>query len=195
MAQVQTFEYDELPEDMKELADGYISRGASWDHIRVLAHRPEIYAGFQPFLYALHTTGVIGPDLKELVRLRIGDLNECAFCKKGRHQGAFDNGLTDEKVANVANHATDPMYSEREHLALELADKMAMDHTIFDTEAGDELFINLRRVFSDAEIVELGMAIGQYIGFGRFLHAFQVINPVCELAGSAAGSASAAGSD
>jgi hypothetical protein len=31
------------------------------------------------------------------------------------------------------------------------------------------------------EIVELGMAIGQYIGFGRFLMVLDVERPVCSL--------------
>jgi len=93
----------------------------------------------------------------------------------------MERGLTEEKISAMENHATDPMFSEREHWALELADKMAMDHEIFGTEEGDELFIQLRQVFTDPELVELGVAIAQYLGFGRFLHAFQVVNPVCEL--------------
>ena len=79
MARVKTFEYDELSEDMQKLATGYMDRGASWDHIRVLAHRPEIYKGYYPFIYSLHTEGVVEPELKELVRLRIADLNQCLF--------------------------------------------------------------------------------------------------------------------
>lgn len=33
----------------------------------------------------------------------------------------------------------------------------------------------------DAEIVELGTAIGQYIGFGRLLMVLDVEHPVCSL--------------
>ena len=40
-----------------------------------------------------------------------------------------------------------------------------MDHHNID----DEFFERLHEVFSDAEVLELGMMIGQYIGFGRLL--------------------------
>jgi len=79
MARVKAYEYDELSEDMQGLADVYMERGASWDHIRVLAHRPEIYKSYYPYIYPLHTDGVVEPELKELVRLRIADLNQCLF--------------------------------------------------------------------------------------------------------------------
>ncbi len=46
---------------------------------------------------------------------------------------------------------------------------------------GDEFFARLRAEFNDAEVVELGMAIGQYLGFGRLLHVLEVVRPVCDL--------------
>ena len=43
MARVAVFEYDTLPPDLQRLADAYQARGASWDHLRMMAHRPEMY--------------------------------------------------------------------------------------------------------------------------------------------------------
>jgi alkylhydroperoxidase family enzyme len=54
---------------------------------------------------------------------------------------------------------------------------MAMDHTAID----DDFFRRMRAEFDEAQIVELTMAIGQYIGFGRFLHVLEVVRPVCDL--------------
>ena len=62
-------------------------------------------------------------------------------------------------------------------LALEYAELMALDHTAI----GDDFFRRVREEFRDAEIVELTMAIGQYLGFGRFLHVLEVVRPVCDL--------------
>jgi hypothetical protein len=39
----------------------------------------------------------------------------------------------------------------------------------------------LRKRFSDAEIVEIGIAAGQYIGFGRLLMVLDLERAVCEL--------------
>jgi hypothetical protein len=54
---------------------------------------------------------------------------------------------------------------------------MALEHQSID----DAFFGRLRAEFTDPEIVELGMAIGQYIGFGRFLMVLDVERPVCSL--------------
>ncbi len=42
---------------------------------------------------------------------------------------------------------------------------MALDHHNKD----DDLFYRLREHYSDEQILELGMMIGQFIGFGRLL--------------------------
>ena len=60
---------------------------------------------------------------------------------------------------------SDNTYSNRERLALSYAEKLAVDHHNID----DGFFDTLRTEFSDPEILELGMMIGQYIGFGRLL--------------------------
>ena len=79
MARVKVFEYEDLAPEMKELADAYKAKGASWDHIRVLGHRPDMYAAYCQFLYPLHTAGVVEVPLQELVRHRIAELNQCGF--------------------------------------------------------------------------------------------------------------------
>lgn len=89
----------------------------------------------------------------------------------------MEDGLTEDKIARLAEYIQDPLFTERERLALEYAEKMARDHT----SLGDDFFRRLRTAFSDPEIVELGMAIGQYIGFGRLLHVLEAVQPVCDL--------------
>jgi alkylhydroperoxidase family enzyme len=79
MARVSVFDYDSLPPALQQLADTYQERGASWDHLRVMAHRPEMYEAYYRFLYPLHTEGVVEAALKELVRLKIAALNQCLF--------------------------------------------------------------------------------------------------------------------
>ncbi len=64
-------------------------------------------------------------------------------------------------------------FSERETLALRFAERMALDHHRLD----DAFFADLRQAFSDAEILELGMITGQFIGFGRLLAALDLENP------------------
>ncbi len=77
----------------------------------------------------------------------------------------------------MASFRTDSIFNEREKIALEFAELMALDHKSID----DDFFRRMRAQFSDAEVVELGMAIGQYIGFGRLLMVLDLERPVCEI--------------
>ena len=86
-------------------------------------------------------------------------------------------GLNEEKIGRLPAYRDDPSFTERERLAVEYAELMALEHTAI----GDDFFRRLRAEFNDPEIVELTMAIGQYIGFGRFLHVLEVVRPVCDL--------------
>jgi alkylhydroperoxidase family enzyme len=88
-----------------------------------------------------------------------------------------EQGLTEEKIAGITSWQVQTAFSERERLALEFADRMALDHKSID----DDFFKRLRNAFSDPEIVELGMMIGQYIGFGRLLMVLDLEKPVCEI--------------
>ena len=63
-------------------------------------------------------------------------------------------GAAVEKVQAVPQFKENPLFSERERVALEFAERM----TITGEEVGDELFSRVRRQFSEAEIVELAAA-------------------------------------
>ena len=60
-------------------------------------------------------------------------------------------------------------------MALEYADKLAMDHHNMD----DEFFDRLKEHFNDEQILELGMMIGQFIGFGRLLMVLDLESKFC----------------
>lgn len=89
----------------------------------------------------------------------------------------MEKGLTEEKISRLAEYRTDSSFTEREKTALEFAERMATEHKSID----DEFFRRARAQFTDPEIVELGMAIGQYIGFGRLLMVLDLERPVCEI--------------
>ena len=75
----------------------------------------------------------------------------------------MEKGLTEDKILELDQ--VNNNFSSRERAAINFAEKLAIDHHSID----DIFFKELRKEFSDAEILELGMMIGQYIGFGRLL--------------------------
>ncbi len=94
-----------------------------------------------------------------------------------RFPSAAEKGLSEDRISRIPNYRTDPAFSPRERLAMEFAELMALDHK----SIGDEFFKRLRAEFTDAEILELGVATAQYIGMGRLLAVLDVERPVCEI--------------
>lgn len=80
-----------------------------------------------------------------------------------RYAGARHAGATEAKIAAIDDGSSD-LLSPRERAALQFAEKLAVDHHKVD----DALWSELRRYFSEAEIVELVAHTTMYIGFGRF---------------------------
>lgn len=85
----------------------------------------------------------------------------------------MEQGLTEEKVSEL--DAETNSFSRREALAVEYAERMAVSHHDID----DDFFAELKSEFSDAEVLELGMMIGQYIGFGRLLKVLDLEPKYC----------------
>ena len=77
----------------------------------------------------------------------------------------MQDGVTDELVAALCDYENHPEFSSREKLALRFAECMALTHQSID----DSFFHDLRQEFSPAEIIELGMMTGLFIGYGRLL--------------------------
>ncbi|MDA1074233.1 MAG: hypothetical protein O3A63_05640 [Proteobacteria bacterium] len=75
----------------------------------------------------------------------------------------MENGLTEEKIEQLDTGGES--FTAREKMAVEYAERLAVDHHNMD----DEFFDRLKQTFTEQEILELGMMAGQYIGFGRLL--------------------------
>ena len=79
-------------------------------------------------------------------------------------------GVSNEKIDALPNHATSPLFSEAEKLALEYADAM----TDTSRDVSDELFARLRQHYDDDTIVELTMIIAWENASSRFNRAFRI---------------------
>jgi alkylhydroperoxidase family enzyme len=80
-----------------------------------------------------------------------------------RYAGARHAGATEAKIAAIDDEASG-LLSARERAGIKFAERLAVDHRTID----DAQWTELRRHFSEAEIIELVMHTTLYIGFGRF---------------------------
>lgn len=181
MSRVHLAEPNELPAYLRELHDGAADADWSTRHVaRAFACAPELLEQYLTgFYYNWHSNkgaaepvARLSPREKELVRLRIATLNGCKTCKAARL--AADT-LTETEAVGVDDLDGIPTYTERERAAIEFAELMAVDHFAID----EAVIESLQEHFDNAELLELMMMTGQYIGFGRMLAILQLETVAC----------------
>jgi AhpD family alkylhydroperoxidase len=136
----------------------------------VMAHHADFFEDYFSFFYPAHERGVLDTRVKEIARLEIARLNNCLTCLNARYASATREGLDEERIAQLDLPVAERELDPGEQLAVEFADRMAYDHQRIDQDFIDRLSAE----FTPAEILELGMMIGQYIGFGRLLVALDI---------------------
>ena len=72
--------------------------------------------------------------------------------------------------AELADYRTSSLYTDRERLATEYAERFATDHLNID----DAFFERLRQHFSDAEVLDLSVTIARHMAFGRITQVLHV---------------------
>ena len=141
------------------------------------AHAPELMNALHKFAAVLAERGTLSGRLVELVRLRIAFHNQCRSCMAMRYQSGLADGLTEDLVCSLERPEQSPDLTDAEKAAISYADVAATNHFAIN----DETFERLRRYFSGAGIEELGLYIGYFVGFGRMVAAWDMIE---ELPGS-----------
>ena len=132
-------------------------------HLRILAHSPKAALAFIAFIGGVNDGSVLPRRLVELVRLRIAFHNQCPHCMAIRFQDAVQEGLSETLVCSLEKPEEAADLDARERAALEYADLVATNHFAVDQST----FARLREHFSEREIVELGVYVAIFVGFGR----------------------------
>lgn len=101
--------------------------------------------------------GTLGARLAELVFLRVSQINGCAYCMDMHWSYLVKDGMEPRHLNAVAGWREAPFFSDRERAAFRWAEILtATPHS----DANDAEFAKLQALFSDAEIADLGFAIG-----------------------------------
>ncbi len=138
--------------------------------MRMMAHVPAMAKGMIAFSGALFANRTLARRLVELVRLRVAFHNQCRSCMAIRYRTAVEDGVTEGAVCSLERPQDAADLTEAEKAALRYADASSLDHLSIT----DATFDDLRRFFSEAQIVELGMFIAFFIGFGRLAAAWDM---------------------
>ncbi len=112
---------------------------------------------------SLWTNDHIRPAIVEMVRLRNARTVNCVFCKSVRYDVAKADGLSEDKVDNIADGFEDTSLTDVEKAALAFTDAY-----LFDPKGvTPELTARLKATFSEAEIATLAVALATFNASSR----------------------------
>ena len=138
---------------------------------RYFAHCPDQALGLMQFGGALKRNRQLSERLVELVRLRIAFFNQCRSCMAIRYSDAVADGVDEAAVCSLERPQEAENLSAAEKAAIRYGELMATDHLAID----DAVHAELRRHFSESEIVELGMTCAFFVGFGRLAATWHMV--------------------
>ncbi|HEY0679681.1 MAG TPA: carboxymuconolactone decarboxylase family protein [Chitinophagaceae bacterium] len=107
--------------------------------------------------------------LLELIRMRISQINNCAYCLDMHFKEAIHAGETALRLISLSAWRETPYYSPEEEAALEFAEtltKMPQD------ERSDNIHDELNKYFSKEQIAHLTLAIIQINSWNRLTRSF-----------------------
>ena len=108
--------------------------------------------------------------LLDLVHFRVSQINGCAYCLDMHSKDLRDEGETEQRLYMLDAWRESSCYSDRERAALAWAEavtQVTIDHV------SDEVYEGARRQFSEAELIDLTMAVISINGWNRLNIAFR----------------------
>jgi alkylhydroperoxidase family enzyme len=126
---------------------------------------PGIGIAASKFSQSVYADSTLGLREFEAARLRIAQINGCAFCLDWRTERGGQTVEASFADAVTRWRSTDA-FDDRTRLAAEYAERYALDHHGLD----ERFWARMTAHYSQREIVELTMSIGSWLAFGRLNH-------------------------
>lgn len=150
------------PVDIQDIDDERVRRGFDdmarrmgevTENLRILAHKPLYVELIRSVSNTIDAPTVIDAELKQMVELKTARLTGCEYSIDLLEGDLLQKGVGEAKLRELDFFEESTLYSEREKIALEFAERMVMD------AVDDTLFHETRRTFTIEEMLELVMTI------------------------------------
>ena len=132
---------------------------------------PDAYRAMLHLEMAVRKSG-LEPPLLHLIKLRASQINGCAYCIDMHSKDARAAGDTEQRLYALDAWREGPFFTDRERAALawtEAVTRIAYGH------APDDVYRQVREQFSEADVVNLTLAIVAINGWNRLAIAFRAV--------------------
>jgi AhpD family alkylhydroperoxidase len=114
------------------------------------------------------------PKLLTLVKVRVSQINGCAYCLHMHRQEALKLGESEDRLLLLDAWHESQLYTERERAALDWAESLTR---IAKTHAPDDVYEEARGLFSPDELLTLSIGIAMINAWNRLAIGFRQQHP------------------
>ena len=170
MARVRDVEIHEVPEDVRPVYERFSREyGPFLNQVKVFAHRPTVLKHIMGLLLDLKDDAILPKRYLEIALVVVSKMNECTYCVSHHAPRLVEQGLE----ARTVEHILEP-----DCPGLDEVDRLVRDSTVQVTEKPngmrDAIFADLRRHFSEEQIVELTVRTALCGFFNRVNDSMQI---------------------
>ena len=122
-----------------------IPAGEGGDAVQIWSLQPALGVAATRLVEAAYNKSILPVRVREAARMRIAQLNDCTVCLAFRADTVRAQGLGEDFYGAVGS-PDEGAFSEQERLAVEYAERFALDHTSID----DAFMERMRHSFTDA---------------------------------------------
>lgn len=145
-----------------QLTEGFL--GFLPNDVLTMAHLPQTTRLFLEFCVSLYTEATLPPELLHLVSMMASTSAGCRYCTAHTANKTAQTGVAVEKIKQLWNFETSPLFSPAERAALTLALLAAQSPSGVTAGTIDDA----KQFYSEAEIVQLLFVICQFGFWNRW---------------------------
>jgi len=152
----------------------YREDGSASSLTRSLASAPDLLETLVPFLAQIMGEGALELALKELVIVRVSQLNGCRYCLAAHRPVALAAGVTPEHIGAICDEAPLERLPRRERAVVAWVDRVTLDAGGVD----DELLRSTLRHVREDQLIELTLLAGTITMLNQYCTAFALPPPL-----------------
>lgn len=129
---------------------------------KVIKHRLDVW-GEEPLYWELVSKidqrlyqSTLTKSLIEIIKIRVSQMNKCAYCIDYHTQDAIKNGETPRRIFALSAWQESPLFTDIERVVLEVVEEMTF---IFNHGVSDDAYEKLRSHFTKKEIADIMICI------------------------------------
>lgn len=155
---------------MKPLVDRIVAERGTVLHLcQMLLQSPAVAKGWLSYLTAIRQQTSLSGALRELVIMRVAELNGAPYEADQHAPIALKEGVTQQQLDALREWKASDAFSALERAVLAYTDAMTRQ-----IQVPDDVFATVQKHLSAAHLVELTATVAAYNMVSRFLEALQI---------------------